>query len=162
MFHYGPPRPLPPTIHQVSPAPGPDEVNWSALWLRPRQRWLRRVLLVRPLALGLLLLVPVGIFAGGLQQLNSLLCPAGSGPGHDPGRLEGAGGVPGGGHGGGAGGGAAGAWPWYCSQRSFVARLLQRLAMGAGPALLVSLWQGMVLPVALWLLVQVRPAVWHA
>jgi hypothetical protein len=38
-----------------------------------QERELRNVL-VKPLML-LLILIPVGIFAGGLQQLNALFCP---------------------------------------------------------------------------------------
>lgn len=95
-------------------APGPEEVNWPALWLNYRQKAWRawytkpvRALLTgcwwavpaaeirpapalrvppthrapRPLPpapqlLCLLVLVPVGVFAGGLTQIDFLLCPS--------------------------------------------------------------------------------------
>ncbi len=56
-----------PCNSQVQPAPGPEEVNWPALWSSWRERdW--RTMLVRPLVL-LVVLFPVGIFTGGLMQL---------------------------------------------------------------------------------------------
>lgn len=51
----------------------PLQVNWQALWLTWQQRDLR-AFLTRPL-MALLILIPVGIFAGGLQQLDYLFCP---------------------------------------------------------------------------------------
>ncbi len=57
----------------MHPAPGPEEVNWSALWSDYRSRDLRRNL-TRPLTLWTVLF-PIGIFAGGLVQLDYLLCP---------------------------------------------------------------------------------------
>ncbi|GLC55507.1 hypothetical protein PLESTB_000995000 [Pleodorina starrii] len=124
---------------KVRPAPGPDEVNWPALWLRSAQRS-RRTALVTPLLAALLLLVPVGLFSGGLQQLNHLLCPPPSPSPPEAGVAAAA--------------GAAAVWPWYCSQRSLAARVLQRLVVAWLPTLLLSLWQGMVLPVTNWLLIQ--------
>ncbi len=125
-----------PVRTQVRPAPGPDEVNWPALWLRPRQRAFRTAL-TRPLLAALLLLVPVGLFSGGLQQLNHLLCPAAVVASAASAEAS------------------AAVWPWYCSQRSVAARALQRLMVAWLPTLLLSLWQGMVLPVINWLLIQV-------
>lgn len=61
------------TQSQVHPAPGPEEVNWSALWSDYRSRDLRRNL-TRPLSI-LVVLFPIGIFTGGLMQLDYLLCP---------------------------------------------------------------------------------------
>eukprot|EP00798_Chlamydomonas_sp_ICE-L_P017208 gene17208-23528_t len=58
---------------KVHPAPGPEEVNWPTLWLNYRQRdW--RHNLVRPLIL-IVLLLPVGIFTSGMQQLDFVFCP---------------------------------------------------------------------------------------
>ncbi len=124
----------------VRPAPGPDEINWPTLWMRPRERRLRRAA-VLPLVVALLLLVPVGLFSGGLQQLNALLCPttALAAVGADAGA-----------------GGGAWRWRWYCAQRAPAAQLLRRVVVGWLPALLISLWQGMALPVLNWLLIQVR------
>lgn len=122
----------------VRPAPGPDEINWPTLWMRPRERALRRVV-VLPLVVALLLVVPVGLFSGGLQQLNALLCPAASALAAS--------------EAGGAGG--AWRWRWYCAQRAPATQLLRRVVVGWLPALLISLWQGMVLPVLNWLLIQV-------
>jgi hypothetical protein len=61
------------SLFTVRPAPGPEEVNWGALWMTWRGRELRKSL-VTPLLL-LVVLVPVSIFAGGLQQLNAAACP---------------------------------------------------------------------------------------
>eukprot|EP00798_Chlamydomonas_sp_ICE-L_P013270 gene13270-19112_t len=58
---------------KVQMAPGPEEVNWTALWMSYRDRE-ARAWIVTPL-LTLLILFPVGIFSGGLMQLAILLCP---------------------------------------------------------------------------------------
>ncbi|KAG2443726.1 hypothetical protein HXX76_002072 [Chlamydomonas incerta] len=131
---------------RVHPAPGPDEVNWSTLWSDYRSRDLRRNL-TRPLTL-LVVLFPIGIFTGGLMQLDYLLCPK-----HkcdelketDPNawqeqcfdiiqqRIS---------------------WSWYCQQTDFWSQLLRRLVVGWLPSLLINLWQGMILPLAFTFVVQ--------
>lgn len=47
-------------------------------------------------------------------------------------------------------------WQWYCIQANPTARILKLIIVGWVPALLLSLWQGMVLPLAFTALVQVR------
>lgn len=47
-------------------------------------------------------------------------------------------------------------WDWYCLQSDPVSQLLRRLVVGWLPALLINLWQGMVLPLVFTLVVQVR------
>lgn len=50
------------------------QVNWSTLWMTFRERdW--RSMLVKPMV-AILVLIPVGIFTGGLQQLDYVFCPA--------------------------------------------------------------------------------------
>ncbi len=87
---------LPPTNRptdqpQVQVAPGPDEVNWPALWLNYKQRdfrsWVCKPLLV------VLVLFPIGVFAGGLTQLDFLLCPRRQWVARGAGGGEGEGGV---------------------------------------------------------------------
>jgi hypothetical protein len=46
-------------------------------------------------------------------------------------------------------------WDWYCEQDNFIARLLNMFVVGWGPALLVVLWQGGLLPLCLYLFTQV-------
>lgn len=47
-------------------------------------------------------------------------------------------------------------WKWYCNQDDAVAKQLKRLVVGWLPSLLITLWQGMVLPLVFILIVQVR------
>lgn len=94
----------------------------------------------------------MGIFSGGLQQVNYLLCPAlavASAQTPTEGRTAAAGIEE-------AAEAAEAAWPWYCHQENLAARVLQRMFVAWLPTLLLSLWQGMVLPVTNWLLIQVR------
>ncbi|PNW73839.1 hypothetical protein CHLRE_13g574850v5 [Chlamydomonas reinhardtii] len=131
---------------RVHPAPGPEEVNWSALWSDYRSRDLRRNL-TRPLSI-LVVLFPIGIFTGGLMQLDYLLCPqhkcdelkqtdptAWEEQCNNDGRQQ-------------------ITWDWYCLQSDPVSQLLRRLVVGWLPALLINLWQGMVLPLVFTLVVQ--------
>ncbi|KAG2438979.1 hypothetical protein HYH02_010771 [Chlamydomonas schloesseri] len=131
---------------RVHPAPGPEEVNWSALWSDYRSRDLRRNL-TRPLTM-LVVLFPIGIFTGGLMQLDYLLCPehkCESLKETDPTAWEEQ---------------CKNAiekqitWEWYCLQTDPVSQLLRRLVIGWLPSLLINLWQGMVLPLVFTLVVQ--------
>ncbi|GLI62080.1 hypothetical protein VaNZ11_004639 [Volvox africanus] len=136
---------------RVHPAPGPDEVNWSALWSNFRGRDLRRNLM-RPLVV-LMVVFPIGIFTGGLAQLDYLLCPS-----HNCAILQ------------------EGSdiwrssncteatkkrenqqlsWDWYCGQKDPFSKLLKRLVVAWLPSLLLILWQGMVLPLFFTFVVQV-------
>ncbi|GIM03101.1 hypothetical protein Vretimale_7897 [Volvox reticuliferus] len=135
---------------RVHPAPGPDEVNWSALWSNFRGRDLRRNLM-RPLV-ALMVVFPIGIFTGGLTQLDYLLCPSHSCASLEEGsniwrssncteaikkredqQLS---------------------WDWYCGQKDPFAKLLKRLVVAWLPSLLLILWQGMVLPLFFTFVVQ--------
>ncbi|EFJ49655.1 hypothetical protein VOLCADRAFT_104236 [Volvox carteri f. nagariensis] len=158
---------------RVHPAPGPDEVNWSALWSNFRDRDLRRNLM-RPLVV-LMVAFPIGIFTGGVTQLDYLLCPAHLCVGLESGSEDWV---------------AAGctddikeresadiktrctlagktlfgvahapsqqlSWEWYCGQKNPIARLLKRLVVAWLPSLLLILWQGMVLPLFFTFVVQI-------
>ncbi|GIL51096.1 hypothetical protein Vafri_7150 [Volvox africanus] len=136
---------------RVHPAPGPDEVNWSALWSNFRGRDLRRNL-IRPLVV-LMVAFPIGIFTGGLTQLDYLLCPlhrcASVQEGSDVWRSS----------------NCTEAirnrenqqlsWDWYCGQKDPFSKLLKRLVVAWLPSLLLILWQGMVLPFFFTFVVQV-------
>lgn len=56
LFRAPPPPPPPPAcpgpLSQVLPAPGPEEVNWQALWSGFSSRDLRHNFIVRPLVVG--------------------------------------------------------------------------------------------------------------
>lgn len=58
---------------RVKPCPGPDEINWLTLLWSARTRELRRWLFFP--AVVFFCALPIGIFAGGLQQLDYALCP---------------------------------------------------------------------------------------
>lgn len=45
---------------------------------------------------------------------------------------------------------------WYCQEKSVAATYLSKLITGWLPGLLLTLWQNMVLPLTMLLLVQVR------
>ncbi len=62
-------------LPQVHPAPGPEEVNWQALWLNWRQRDIRGYI-TAPLWL-FIVFFPIGIFTGALSQLDYVLCAGG-------------------------------------------------------------------------------------
>lgn len=47
-------------------------------------------------------------------------------------------------------------WKWYCEQDHVAAQALSFVVVGWLPSLLLMLWQGMVLPLTMYLLVQVR------
>eukprot|EP00798_Chlamydomonas_sp_ICE-L_P014458 gene14458-20470_t len=114
------------TPSQVHVAPGPEEVNWSALWMSYKQKdfrgWFLKPLLV------IIILIPIGIFSGALMQLDFLLCPTRTTDKQS--------------------------WAWYCAQDDVIAQVFARLITGWLPALLLVLWQGVVLPLVLYLLVQ--------
>eukprot|EP00798_Chlamydomonas_sp_ICE-L_P013783 gene13783-19691_t len=117
---------------KVRLAPGPEEVNWSALWMSYRDRDLRGWFLT-PL-LVFLVLIPVGVFSGALMQLDYLLCPSNSTQ-LDSG-LDGR------------------SWGWYCKHENVVSWVLSKVITGWLPALLLALWQGMILPLLLYIFVQ--------
>lgn len=65
---------LPLTPTQVQPAPGPEEVNWEALWFNHSQRRLRQFL-TTPLAI-LVVFAPVSLLTSAISSLNTQFCSA--------------------------------------------------------------------------------------
>jgi hypothetical protein len=57
---------------QVHPAPGPEEVNWQALWFTHAQRTLR-MWLVAPVMV-LIVLLPVSLLGAAATQITGLIC----------------------------------------------------------------------------------------
>eukprot|EP00803_Ostreobium_quekettii_P009724 evm.model.scf_220.3 EVM.evm.TU.scf_220.3 scf_220:31260-46576(+) len=57
---------------QMQPAPGPDEMNWQALWKTSTERDIRTIIVLPFLAV--LIFFPVGIFAGSLSMFNTYVC----------------------------------------------------------------------------------------
>lgn len=57
-------------LYQTKKAPGPDNVNWSALWCSPRTRMRRRIL--GGLLFMVFMITPMGAFAGGLTYVRPL------------------------------------------------------------------------------------------
>ena len=57
---------------QVHPAPGPDEVNWQALWYTHSQRVVRG-LLVTPFII-IIVLLPVSLLSSAMTQLQDAFC----------------------------------------------------------------------------------------
>ncbi len=58
----------------MHPAPGPEEVNWSALWMSYKDREFRGWF-VKPM-LAILILIPIGMFSGIFEfNLNLNLNP---------------------------------------------------------------------------------------
>ncbi|EFN57874.1 hypothetical protein CHLNCDRAFT_57000 [Chlorella variabilis] len=118
---------LPSGNFSVQLAPGPDNINWPALWTP----WLQRVwrgLAVIPL-LAVVMLFPIGTLTGALSNLNTAVC--GGSP--ETNKLY---------------------WPWYCQSRSFGAELMKELLQGLLPAILSTCWDTYVLPLAFYFLAQ--------
>ncbi|GAX72907.1 hypothetical protein CEUSTIGMA_g362.t1 [Chlamydomonas eustigma] len=136
---------------RVLPAPGPEEVNWSSLWMNYHSRSIRGWIF-KPL-LTLFILIPVSMFSAALMQLSSLICPA-----HQcvddqtgiitvtimacpPGST--------------LGDGTAPLWPYYCDgEGGILTNPLETVLTVWVPAFLVTLWQGSLLPLVTYLLVQ--------
>lgn len=110
---------------QAHPAPGPDEMNWQALWKTWAQKDVRKVL-VFPL-IALVIMFPLGVFAGGLSKLAVILC--------DPNGVA-----------------YIGDTPCGDGEGSMSVR---RMVTAWAPSLLVSMWQNAVMPNLLYSLVQV-------
>ncbi|KAG2500669.1 hypothetical protein HYH03_001435 [Edaphochlamys debaryana] len=133
---------------RVHAAPGPEEVNWQTLWSDFHNRDLRYNL-CRPFIV-LIILFPIGIFTGGLMQLDYLLCPKDNCPPAPlympPSSLNMPPPPP-------ACEQKGVEWEWYCNEGNFLSQGLKRLLTGWVPSLLITLWQGMVLPICFTLLV---------
>ncbi|KAK9804567.1 hypothetical protein WJX73_000229 [Symbiochloris irregularis] len=57
---------------RVVEAPGPEEVNWSALWLSWQGRDIREIVVLIPILI--FLLIPIGLFSGAVAQLTVGVC----------------------------------------------------------------------------------------
>ena len=61
-------------LYKCKAAPGPDNVNWSALWCSNRERVIRRIL--GGLMFFAVMCIPLGGFAGALSEvLFPCSCP---------------------------------------------------------------------------------------
>lgn len=105
----------------VRPCPGPDDLNWAALWASWRHKLVRRYAVLPFLVL--VMLFPIGVLTGVLTNLSTAVC--GGTP--ETNSLY---------------------WPWYCEQTSFGARLLKSLLQGILPSIISMLWDTYVLPMA--------------
>jgi hypothetical protein len=65
-------HPLRRQLFSVHPAPGPEEVNWQALWYTNRQRVVRGLIVVPCIVA--LVMVPVSLLTSALTQLNEAFC----------------------------------------------------------------------------------------
>ena len=110
----------------MHPAPGPEEVNWPALWFTHSQRVLRGWL-VTPFIV-ILVLLPVSLLTSAATQLDQAFCD------YTNVRIQ---------H-----------WDWYCRSGSAMARFIKALLTGFVPTLLVQLWQGMCMPRLVFLCAQ--------
>ena len=59
-------------LYKCKAAPGPDDVNWSALWCSSRERFIRRIL--GGLMFFAVMCIPLGGFAGALSEVCSYPC----------------------------------------------------------------------------------------
>ncbi|KIZ06854.1 hypothetical protein MNEG_1105, partial [Monoraphidium neglectum] len=109
-------HPLKKELFKVHPAPGPEEVNWEALWFTHAQRVFRG-LMVTPFII-LLVLLPVSMLTSAMTQLNDAICDEGY-------RLR---------------------WKDYCASSHPVHNVLRSMLTGFVPALLIQLWQGLLMP----------------
>ncbi|KAL4437833.1 hypothetical protein ABPG77_005745 [Micractinium sp. CCAP 211/92] len=105
----------------VRPCPGPDDLNWAALWATWRHKLARRYAVMPFLVV--VMIFPIGVLTGVLTNLSAAVC--GGTP--ETNSLY---------------------WPWYCDQTSFGARLLKGLLQGILPSLISMLWDTYVLPMA--------------
>ncbi|CAK0783273.1 hypothetical protein CVIRNUC_006472 [Coccomyxa viridis] len=115
---------------RVMEAPGPEEVNWQALWKPRWQRTLREAM-VLPLII-IVMLVPLGLFTGTLAQATSAICG-----GSDTGRNSKL---------------AVLRTSWYCEDGSLIRPLITSLL----PSLLLTTWQSLIMPIALYCLAQME------
>eukprot|EP00210_Caulerpa_lentillifera_P005734 g5482.t1 len=105
---------------RVGPAPGPDEMNWQALWKSKGEKEFRQIIVIPFIVL--LCSFPLGIFAGALSQLSEFLCA------HPENCMH---------------------WKQYCDEPSY-----HNLITAWLPALIVSIWQNIMMPNGLYYLVQ--------
>ncbi|PRW44348.1 pyruvate decarboxylase 4 [Chlorella sorokiniana] len=105
------------------PAPGPDNINWAALWSTWGQRILRGLAVIPFLVFWMVF--PIGVLTGALTNLNTAVCSGTS----DTNSIY---------------------WPWYCEQTDFWARLLKGLLQGLLPPIISMAWDTFVMPIMLW------------
>ncbi|KIY96999.1 ERD4-related membrane protein [Monoraphidium neglectum] len=118
-------HPLRKELFKVFPAPGPEEVNWEALWFTHAQR-VRRAFYVTPF-LVVLVLLPVSLLTSAMTQLNDLFCSANNT------KLR---------------------WDDYCYSGMRFFTILRSVLTGFVPALLIQLWQGLLMPRLVYLAAQ--------
>ncbi|KAI3425260.1 hypothetical protein D9Q98_009028 [Chlorella vulgaris] len=105
----------------VRPCPGPDDINWSALWASHGSRLLR-ALAVLPFLI-FMMVFPIGVLVGALSTLDTAVC--GGTP--ETNSLY---------------------WPWYCEQTSAGAKFLKQILQGILPSIISMTWDTYVLPMA--------------
>ncbi|GBF99191.1 hypothetical protein Rsub_11636 [Raphidocelis subcapitata] len=111
-------HPLRRQLFNVRPAPGPEEVNWQALWYTHGQRTIRGML-VAPFIV-IVVLLPVSLATAAMTQLNEAFCS----PTNTVLR-----------------------WDAYCrGGGKQIYAILKALLTGFVPVLLVQLWQGLLMP----------------
>ncbi|KAG2449389.1 hypothetical protein HYH02_005539 [Chlamydomonas schloesseri] len=122
---------------EVMPAPAPDDVNWTALWVtRTWERLLRSVLFWIPIIITFL--IPIGPLQGALTSLTTALCS----------------GTPSTGAGSSSNNGLYVAW--WCETTGFAMRLLRAIVTGIAPSMLGFLWETYAMPQFLFLASNIR------
>jgi len=109
-------------MFQTQPAPGPDEIHWMGLWSTQRERFIRCIF-AWPFLL-FFILFPVGFFSASVRQVNAAICNSGNR-----------------------------AFRGYCSgSETDSVNLYNLVTSPLIPSLLLSLWQTVVMPHALYFL----------
>lgn len=113
------------------PAPGPEEINWQALWKTWMEKDIRSVL-VFP-ALVFLLLLPIGAIMGAMSRINDFLCSDTQSGWY---------------------------WESYCATTvdengTDKHSMIRVLATGWLPPIMVAIWQNVIMPKSLYYLAQV-------
>ncbi|GMH41955.1 hypothetical protein BSKO_09874 [Bryopsis sp. KO-2023] len=109
------------------PAPGPEEMNWQALWKTWVEKDVRSVIVFPFLVF--LCLLPIGLAMGAMSRLNNFLCGRTDSPWY---------------------------WNAYCAKNGDNESRLRSLVTGWLPPILVSVWQNMIMPKSLYYLAQAR------
>ncbi|KAG2433320.1 hypothetical protein HXX76_008386 [Chlamydomonas incerta] len=122
---------------EVMPAPAPDDVNWSALWVtRGWERALRGTVFWIPLIITFL--IPIGPLQGALTSLTTALCSGtpstGAGSSSNNGLYV----------------------EWWCETTGFAMRLLRAIVTGILPSLIGFLWETFAMPQFLFFASNIR------
>ena len=101
----------------VRAAPAPDDINFSALWMYPGQKWWRSCL--AKVAVAGIIVFPIGVFTSSMISLSAALCSKDS----------------------------SWRWDWYCRNagddtQTFFFRLITAWV----PSLLLATWNSIVVP----------------